>query len=122
MAREQGSFDALLKPPTATKLDVIPWPINCFYVLVTSFKVNSTALLSVTRLCPHGVPLRLLPLALQAPAPEIRQLRNGHAWQAQQMPLPPNVLTPIPAVSGQALDIECSIDRWGSVHEGNLSL
>jgi sucrose-6-phosphate hydrolase SacC (GH32 family) len=48
---------------------------------------------------------------VQAPAPEVASLREGRAFHARGLAVPPDAVVPVAAVSGQRLDIECTIER-----------
>ncbi len=48
---------------------------------------------------------------VQQPAPEIANLRKGQSWHVQHMTIHPEAGTPVEGVSGQALDIELTVER-----------
>jgi hypothetical protein len=49
------------------------------------------------------------------PAPEVSHLRiPGSCWRAQHLNVFCETGTPLEGISGQALDIEIVMDRWGA--------
>jgi len=57
---------------------------------------------------------------VQAPAPEVVALRKGREFHAQQVNLYPESVLPIQRVSGDRLDIECTIERGSALAAGLL--
>jgi len=57
---------------------------------------------------------------IQAPAPELVALREGRAFHAQHITLYPEAVVPIGDVSGDRLDIECTIERGSAFAAGLL--
>jgi sucrose-6-phosphate hydrolase SacC (GH32 family) len=57
---------------------------------------------------------------VQAPAPEVVALRKGREFHAHQVALYPESMLPIQRVSGDRLDIECTIERGSALAAGLL--
>lgn len=57
---------------------------------------------------------------VQAPAPEVVALRKGREFHAHHVTLYPESMLPIQRVSGDRLDIECTIERGSALAAGLL--
>ena len=57
---------------------------------------------------------------VQAPAPEVVDLRQGQEFHAEGVTLYPEAIVPIQWVSGERLDIECTLERGSALAAGLL--